>query len=74
MVEVLSCAFSKYHAFGFHLTPVIFFFFNIADTAASLVLDLEVNDGSPERPFYMDKSLKRILNKRNIIKNKQEAR
>ncbi|GAA6235019.1 choline transporter-like protein 5-B [Lates japonicus] len=38
------------------------------------LLDLEVNDGSPERPFYMDKSLKRILNKRNIIKNKQEAR
>ncbi|XP_022065800.1 choline transporter-like protein 5-B isoform X4 [Acanthochromis polyacanthus] len=27
--------------------------------------DLEVNDGSPHRPFYMNKSLRRILNKKN---------
>ncbi|XP_054874433.1 choline transporter-like protein 5-B isoform X2 [Amphiprion ocellaris] len=27
--------------------------------------DLEVNDGSPHRPFYMNKTLRRILNKKN---------
>ncbi|XP_008297699.1 choline transporter-like protein 5-B [Stegastes partitus] len=27
--------------------------------------DLEVNDGSPHRPFYMNKALRRILNKKN---------
>ncbi|XP_047443664.1 choline transporter-like protein 5-B isoform X2 [Mugil cephalus] len=27
--------------------------------------DLEVNDGSPRRPFYMNKTLRKILNKRN---------
>ncbi|KAF3691006.1 Choline transporter-like protein 5-B Solute carrier family 44 member 5-B [Channa argus] len=32
------------------------------------LLDLEVNDGSPDRPFYMDKSLRKILNKKNIMK------
>ncbi|XP_034438666.1 choline transporter-like protein 5-B isoform X2 [Hippoglossus hippoglossus] len=30
--------------------------------------DLEVNDGSAARPFYMNKSLKSILNKKNIRK------
>ncbi|XP_026161112.1 choline transporter-like protein 5-B isoform X2 [Mastacembelus armatus] len=30
--------------------------------------DLEVNDGSPDRPFYMDKTLMNILKKKNIIK------
>ncbi|XP_054458253.1 choline transporter-like protein 5-B [Anoplopoma fimbria] len=28
--------------------------------------DLEANDGSPDRPFYMSQTLKRILNKRNL--------
>ncbi|XP_035509862.1 choline transporter-like protein 5-B isoform X2 [Morone saxatilis] len=28
--------------------------------------DLEVNDGSPNQPFYMTKALRRILNKKNI--------
>lgn len=28
--------------------------------------DLEVNDGSPHRPFYMDRTLRRILNKKNV--------
>ncbi|XP_053286886.1 choline transporter-like protein 5-B isoform X1 [Pleuronectes platessa] len=30
--------------------------------------DLEVNDGSAARPFYMNKSLKSILNKKNVRK------
>ncbi|KAF0042175.1 choline transporter-like protein 5-B isoform X5 [Scophthalmus maximus] len=30
--------------------------------------DLEVNDGSPARPFYMNKTLKSILNKKNSQK------
>lgn len=33
-----------------------------------LVWDLEANDGSLERPFYMNKTLARILNKRNLKK------
>lgn len=28
--------------------------------------DLEVNDGSPSRPFYMNSTLRRILNKKNV--------
>ncbi|XP_037625984.1 choline transporter-like protein 5-B isoform X2 [Sebastes umbrosus] len=28
--------------------------------------DLEANDGSPGRPYYMNKTLRRILNKRNL--------
>ncbi|XP_059196901.1 choline transporter-like protein 5-B isoform X2 [Centropristis striata] len=28
--------------------------------------DLEVNDGSPDRPFYMNRTLKRILSKSNV--------
>ncbi|XP_034737304.1 choline transporter-like protein 5-B isoform X4 [Etheostoma cragini] len=28
--------------------------------------DLEANDGSPARPFYMNKTLKNILNKKNV--------
>ncbi|XP_071343712.1 choline transporter-like protein 5-B isoform X1 [Trachinotus anak] len=36
--------------------------------------DLEVNNGTPERPFYMNKSLKTILNKKNILRHKQRQR
>ncbi|XP_042337660.1 choline transporter-like protein 5-B isoform X4 [Plectropomus leopardus] len=28
--------------------------------------DLEVNDGSPGRPFYMNRALRQLLNKRNV--------
>lgn len=31
-----------------------------------LVEDLERNDGSPDRPFLMNKSLRKILNKQNV--------
>ena len=33
--------------------------------------DCEMNDGSPERPFYMSDSLKRIVNKANQVKRQQ---
>ena len=34
--------------------------------------DLERNDGSPEKPYYMSKDLKRIVHKKNE-KPKDEA-
>uniref|UniRef100_A0A671V2Z2 Choline transporter-like protein n=1 Tax=Sparus aurata TaxID=8175 RepID=A0A671V2Z2_SPAAU len=34
--------------------------------------DLEVNDGSPERPFYMKRCLRKLLNKSNVQKKHRE--
>ncbi|TNN69234.1 Choline transporter-like protein 5-B [Liparis tanakae] len=36
--------------------------------SGSVVLDVELNDGSPQRPFYMNHALKSILKKKNILK------
>lgn len=36
-----------------------------------LVEDLETNDGSPEKPFFMSKNLMKILRKKNSIKVKK---
>ena len=33
----------------------------------SLVEDLEVNDGSETRPYFMTKSLRKVMNKQNKI-------
>lgn len=33
-----------------------------------LVWDVEINDGSPDRPFYMDKTLQKLFNKKNTVK------
>ncbi|XP_029355430.1 choline transporter-like protein 5-B isoform X3 [Echeneis naucrates] len=33
--------------------------------------DLEVNDGSLERPFYMEKGLRHVLNKKNAVRKKR---
>ena len=37
--------------------PLIFFLFPVEDT--------ERNDGSPDRPYYMNKELMKILGKKN---------
>lgn len=37
------------------------------------VEDLERNDGSPEKPYYMSKDLMKILGKKNVKENKREA-
>nr|XP_046247293.1 choline transporter-like protein 5-B isoform X2 [Scatophagus argus]XP_046247294.1 choline transporter-like protein 5-B isoform X2 [Scatophagus argus] len=34
--------------------------------------DLEVNDGSPDRPFYMNQTLRRILHKENVKKRSRK--
>ncbi|XP_073332474.1 choline transporter-like protein 5-B [Pagrus major] len=34
--------------------------------------DLETNDGSPERPFYMNRCLREILSKRNVQNTRRE--
>lgn len=34
--------------------------------------DLEANDGSPGKPFFMNRTLRRILNKRNVKKKRHE--
>lgn len=31
------------------------------------VEDLERNDGSPEKPYYMSKDLRKILGKKNVM-------
>ncbi|XP_055077360.1 choline transporter-like protein 5-B isoform X1 [Periophthalmus magnuspinnatus] len=36
--------------------------------------DLETNDGTPERPYYMDSPLRRILNKKNLNKKNLKPR
>lgn len=46
----------------FDIYPVPFFL---------LVEDLERNDGSAERPYYMSQSLMKIMNKRNVETGKQ---
>ena len=37
-----------------------------------LVEDLERNDGSPEKPYYMSKELKEILGKKNVKPDKED--
>lgn len=46
----------------FDIYPVPFFL---------LVEDLERNDGSAEKPYYMSQSLMKIMNKRNAETKKQ---
>ena len=36
------------------------------------VEDLERNDGSPEKPYYMSKELKEILGKKNVKPDKED--
>lgn len=48
--------------FCFDIYPVPFFL---------LVEDLERNDGSAERPYYMSQSLLKILNEQNAQTKKQ---
>jgi len=38
----------------------------------SLVEDLERNDGSAEKPYYMNKELKSILGKKNVKGDKED--
>jgi len=59
-------------------TVIVFFgsyliatgFFNVYSMAVSTIFlcfleDLERNDGSPQKPYFMDKSLKKLLGKKN---------
>ena len=46
----------------FDIYPVPFFL---------LVEDLERNDGSAEKPYYMSQSLMKIMNRRNVETKKQ---
>ncbi|XP_068175377.1 choline transporter-like protein 5-B isoform X4 [Antennarius striatus] len=34
--------------------------------------DLEVNDGSPDRPFYMNQNLRKIMGKKNVMKRSRK--
>ncbi|XP_056270280.1 choline transporter-like protein 5-B isoform X2 [Pseudoliparis swirei] len=54
---------------------ITYCFFNVyamcVDTLfLCFLLDVELNDGSPQRPFYMNNALKRILKKKNILKRR----
>ncbi|KAL5277407.1 SLC44A5 family protein [Megaselia abdita] len=57
----------------FLITTVFFGVYSMAvDTLFLCFLeDIERNDGSEEKPYLMSKSLKRILNKRNVIPKNQ---
>lgn len=36
------------------------------------VEDLERNDGSPEKPYYMNKELKELMGKKNVKADKED--
>ena len=38
---------------------------DLSTSSCALVEDLERNDGSPEKPYYMAKGLKNVLGKKN---------